>query len=76
MCETGDVMGEIVSSRIMNSGDYIIIKDVGAYGAVMSSNYNSRPSVPEVLIKDRNFNVIRKTITTEELLAFETIPSE
>ena len=42
----------------------------------MSSNYNSRPSVPEVLIKDNNFNVIRKTITTEELLAFESIPSE
>ena len=75
VCETGDVMGEIVSSRV-NSGDYIIIKDVGAYGAVMSSNYNSRPSVPEVLIKDSNFNVIRKTITTEELLAFESIPSE
>ena len=76
VCETGDVMGEIVSSRIMNSGDYIIIKDVGAYGAVMSSNYNSRPSVPEVLIKDSNFSVIRKAITTEELLAFESIPSE
>ena len=76
ICETGDVMGVLDSSRIMTPEDYIIIRDVGAYGAVMSSNYNSRPSISEVLVRDNVFNIIKKKISTEELLSYENIPSK
>jgi len=75
ICETGDVLGNLVSSNILSSGDFIIIKDVGAYGSVMSSNYNSRPLIPEVMVNGNAFNIIRKKITVEDFISFENIPS-
>ena len=75
ICETGDYIGEINSFRALTSKDYLIIKDVGAYGAVMSSNYNSRSLVPEVMVSNGNLNIIRKRITTEDFISFENIPS-
>ena len=75
ICETGDIMGTIISSRILNSGDCLIIKDVGAYGAVMSSNYNSRALISEVMISNGNLNIIRKKINTEDFISYENIPS-
>lgn len=47
----------------------------GAYGYVMSSNYNVRCRVPEVLVKDREFAIIKKRETYEDLLRGETVPS-
>jgi len=46
----------------------------GAYGFVMASNYNTRPRVPEVLVKGSEFRIIRKRETYDELLGGETIP--
>ncbi|MGE9641466.1 diaminopimelate decarboxylase, partial [Escherichia coli] len=57
LCESGDVFtqqeGGTVTPRLLPQaqvGDYVIIHDTGAYGASMSSNYNSRPLIPEVLM--------------------------
>jgi len=75
ICETGDVLGNLVSSNMLSSGDFIIIKDVGAYGSVMSSNYNSRPLISEVMVSGDAFNIVRKKITVEDFISFENIPS-
>ena len=67
---------ETISPRKLTSEDYIVIKDVGAYGSVMSSNYNSRSLISEVLVCNGNINTIRKRITTEDFISFESIPSK
>jgi diaminopimelate decarboxylase len=53
-------------------GDLLVFHDAGAYGASMSSNYNTRPFVPEVLVEsDGRFRLIRRRQTVAELLALE-----
>jgi diaminopimelate decarboxylase len=50
------------------------VRSAGAYGAVMSSTYNSRPLVPEVLVKDDAFAVVRPRQTIEQLLGLDSMP--
>ncbi|MEB6857679.1 diaminopimelate decarboxylase [Proteus cibi] len=78
LCESGDVFtqqeGGMVVPRLLPQaqvGDYLVIHDTGAYGASMSSNYNSRPLIPEVLITEDVPQLIRRRQTIEELLALE-----
>jgi diaminopimelate decarboxylase len=78
LCESGDVFtqlggGEVVSRDlpICEIGDLIVFHDAGAYGASMSSNYNSRPLIPEVLIDGVQFKLIRRRQTVQELIALE-----
>lgn len=78
LCESGDVFtqqeGGMVAPRLLPEaevGDYLIIHDTGAYGASMSSNYNSRPLIPEVLMIKGQCQLIRRRQTIEELLALE-----
>ncbi|XBC39992.1 MAG: diaminopimelate decarboxylase [Buchnera aphidicola (Chaetogeoica yunlongensis)] len=78
LCESGDVFtqneyGDIETRKLPNVklGDYLIFHDVGAYGASMSSIYNSRPLIPEILFKNNKFRVIRRRQTIEELLELE-----
>jgi diaminopimelate decarboxylase len=80
LCEAGDVFtqeaGGVVTSRSMQTpevGDFIVFHDAGAYGASMSSNYNSRPLAPEVLLENGNARLIRRRQTIEELIALETL---
>ncbi|MBK5089768.1 diaminopimelate decarboxylase [Burkholderia sp. R-69927] len=80
LCEAGDVftqdVGGIVTSRPMpvpEVGDLIVFHDAGAYGASMSSNYNSRPLAAEVLIESGEPRLIRRRQTIEELIALETL---
>lgn len=80
LCEAGDVFtqaaGGIVTSRTMQTpevGDFIVFHDTGAYGASMSSNYNSRPLAPEVLLESGKPRLIRRRQTIEELIALETV---
>jgi diaminopimelate decarboxylase len=71
ICETGDFLG---LSRKLNEplpGELLLIKNVGAYGFSMASNYNSRPRAAEVLVSDREVKVIRKRETLESLWQFE-----
>ena len=80
LCESGDVFTQLeggkVATRALPSvvpGDYLVLHDTGAYGASMSSNYNSRPLLPEVLFDNGTARLIRRRQTIEELLALELI---
>jgi diaminopimelate decarboxylase len=82
LCESGDVFtqeegGVVVSRRLPEAhvGDYLVIHDAGAYGAAMSSNYNSRLLAPELLIHEGAAEVIRERQTFEHLLQFERVPA-
>lgn len=78
LCESGDVFtqgeGGVVLTRDLPQarvGDLIVFHDAGAYGASMSSNYNSRPYAPEVLVDGSQSRLIRRRQTINELLALE-----
>ncbi|MED5641232.1 diaminopimelate decarboxylase [Enterobacter bugandensis] len=80
LCESGDVFtqqeGGKVETRALpevKPGDYLVLHDSGAYGASMSSNYNSRPLLPEVLFDNGKARLIRRRQTIQELLALELV---
>ena len=80
LCESGDVFtqgeGGVVLQRELAEaqvGDLLVIHDTGAYGASMSSNYNTRPLIPEVLVEGGKARLIRRRQTVAELLALEDI---
>jgi diaminopimelate decarboxylase len=80
LCESGDVFtqgeGGVVLQRPLPAaelGHLIVIHDTGAYGASMSSNYNTRPLIPEVLIENGQPRLIRRKQTVAELLALEAV---
>jgi diaminopimelate decarboxylase len=54
-------------------GDLLVLHDTGAYGASMSSNYNARPLIAEVLMKNGEPRLIRRRQTVAELLALEAV---
>ncbi|AMP03706.1 diaminopimelate decarboxylase [Collimonas pratensis] len=79
LCESGDVFtqhdGGIVAPRLLPQarvGDYLVFHDTGAYGASMSSNYNSRPLLAEVMLEQGAHRLIRRRQTVAELIALET----
>jgi diaminopimelate decarboxylase len=78
LCESGDVFtqgeGGVVLNRDLPAaqvGDLLVIHDTGAYGASMSSNYNTRPLIAEVMVQDGQARVIRRKQTVAELIALE-----
>ena len=74
VCETGDYLG-LNRKLAVRSGDLIAVCGAGAYGAVMSSNYNSRPKPAEVLVSGDMFELIRVRESIEQILALEDIPN-
>jgi diaminopimelate decarboxylase len=74
ICETGDFLARGQEIPVCESGDLLAVMSSGAYGFTMSSNYNSRRRVPEILVDGDTFYVIRKRETNEDLIAGETIP--
>ena len=74
VCESGDTFQKGAELPALGAGDLVAFRSAGAYGAVMASEYNSRPLVPEVLVKGDQFAVIRARPTFEEMLARDTIP--
>ena len=75
VCESGDFLAKDRSLPEVNPGDMLAVMSAGAYGFVMASNYNSRPRVPEVLIKDGEIHVIKTRETYDDLVKGETIPA-
>ncbi len=80
LCESGDVFtqqaGGGVETRLLPQvrvGDYLVFHDTGAYGSSMSSNYNSRPLLPEVLFENGQPRLIRRRQTIEELIGLELV---
>jgi diaminopimelate decarboxylase len=74
VCETGDTFAKDVPMTPLAAGDLVVICSAGAYGAVMASTYNSRLLVPEVLVKDDDFAVVRPRPSYAELLDQDAMP--
>lgn len=74
VCETGDTFAKGWHMPPVKEGDLVAFRSAGAYGAVMASEYNSRPLIPEVLVQDDQFAVIRPRPTFDEMIARDTIP--
>jgi diaminopimelate decarboxylase len=74
VCETGDTFARGRHLPAPAEGDLVAFRSAGAYGAVMASEYNTRPLVPEVLVHGDQFAVIRARPTLEEILARDTLP--
>ena len=81
LCESGDIFtqaeGGFVSTRSLPEaevGDYLVIRCTGAYGAVMGSNYNSKPMAAEVLVENGKANLVRTRQTFEDIVRGEVIP--
>ena len=71
ICESGDFLGHDRPLPAFAPDDLIAVRSAGAYGAVMSSTYNSRPLVPEVLVNGSEFAVVRPRPTIEALIAMD-----
>jgi len=72
ICETGDFFARDRELPAVAEGDLLAILDVGAYGMVLSANYNSRPRPAEILVSGKSAKVIRRRETVSDLLRFET----
>jgi diaminopimelate decarboxylase len=72
VCESSDVVGRDRMLPALKIGDLVAIRDAGAYGSVMASNYNRRPLPAEVLVDDGSWRVIRRRQTVDDQLSLET----
>ncbi len=71
VCETSDVVGRDRTLPTLAAGDLVAIRDAGAYGSVMASNYNRRPLPPEVLVDAGGWRVVRRRQTIDDQLSLE-----
>ena len=74
VCESGDTFAKGREMAQMNAGDLVAFRSAGAYGAVMSSEYNTRPLIPEVMVNGSEFAVIRSRPSFDEIINRDTIP--
>ncbi len=75
ICESGDFLAKDRGLPPLQSGELLAVMSAGAYGFAMSSNYNSRRRVAEVLVRENRFEVVRARETYEDLIRGESIPS-
>lgn len=74
VCETGDTFAKSREMPVLQSGDLIAFLSAGAYGAVMSSTYNARPLIPEVLVNGDQYAVVRPRPSIEDLIRLDRLP--
>jgi len=74
VCESGDTFARQRMMPPLGSGDLVAFRSAGAYGAVMSSEYNTRPLIPEVLVNGDQYAVIRQRPTFDEMINRDSIP--
>ncbi|OWU70074.1 diaminopimelate decarboxylase [Roseovarius sp. 22II1-1F6A] len=74
VCESGDTFAKGRHLPQLGAGDLVAFRSAGAYGAVMASEYNTRPLIPEVLVKGDQFAVIRPRPTFDEIIARDKLP--
>jgi diaminopimelate decarboxylase len=72
ICESGDFLARDRHMANVMPGDFVAVCSAGAYGFVQSSNYNSRPRAPEVLVEGASYRVIRRRETYADLVSGET----
>jgi len=73
ICESGDYLAKARPLPVTKRGDLLAVFTAGAYGFAMSSNYNNRPRLPEVLVDGSTYTVIRRRETFEDLVALERV---
>jgi diaminopimelate decarboxylase len=74
LCESGDILARDRWLPKVEEGDIIAFLDVGAYGMVLASQYNSRPRPAEVLVKDGKYELIREREGLEDLIRNQKVP--
>ena len=74
VCETGDTFAKARELPLLAESDLVAFRSAGAYGAVMASEYNSRPLIPEVLVQGDQFAVIRERPTFDEMISRDRLP--
>ncbi len=74
ICESSDTFAKQYDLPEVSTGDLMVIHSAGAYGAVQSGQYNTRPLVPEVLVSDDKYEIIRNRPSIEDILKSENIP--
>src|SRR5204863_3115058 len=72
VCESSDVVGRDRLLPVLEAGDLVAIRDAGAYGSAMASNYNRRPLPAEVPVDAGRWRVIRRRQTVDDMLALES----
>ncbi|MEA1889742.1 MAG: diaminopimelate decarboxylase [Pseudomonadota bacterium] len=72
VCETGDTLAK-QRELSLQEGDLLAIRSSGAYGFTMSSNYNTRPRPPEIMVDGEEFHVVRRREVMDDLMAMETL---
>ncbi|MCB1514739.1 MAG: diaminopimelate decarboxylase, partial [Hyphomicrobiaceae bacterium] len=74
VCETGDYLALDRGLPPFHAGDLMAVMTAGAYGAVMASTYNTRPLVPEVMVRGEEFAVVRPRQDYEDLIGLDRLP--
>ncbi len=74
ICESTDKFAEARELPKMREGDRLAFMSAGAYGAVLSSTYNARALVPEVLVRDGSYDIVRRRPSFDEMVQFESVP--
>ncbi|QFT48461.1 Diaminopimelate decarboxylase [Roseivivax sp. THAF40] len=74
VCESGDTFAKARPMPELKAGDLVAFRSAGAYGAVMSSEYNTRPLIPEILVKGDHHAVIRARPNFDEIISRDSIP--
>ncbi len=74
VCETGDTFALDRDMPALKGGDLVAIRTAGAYGAVMASTYNTRPLIPEVLVKDGDYAIVRGRPDYDEIIGLDNLP--
>jgi len=74
VCESGDTFTKNRPMPPIEAGELVAFRSAGAYGAVMASEYNTRPMIPEILVHEHQFAVIRARPTFDEIINRDTIP--
>lgn len=75
ICESGDFLAKEREIAGVRQGEFLAVMSAGAYGFSMSSNYNSRPRAAEVIVKGKEYALIRKRETHDDLIGRESVPS-
>lgn len=75
VCETGDTFAKGRDMPALGAGDLVAFRSAGAYGAVMASEYNTRPLIPEVLVQGGDWAVIRPRPSYEDIIARDVVPA-
>jgi diaminopimelate decarboxylase len=74
VCESADRFAQDYRLPHLEPGDLVAFLTAGAYGAVMSSTYNARPLIPEVMVKGNSFAVVRRRPSFDQMMALEQLP--